>query len=266
MCRVLLYITGDVMPQTGMNYEGRRRGTRRSTCKANGLAPGTDLVNGAVVHNGYPAAATRTNETTPAGTLNGTKPQCTVNGYINHKYKSRNAPQPRTLRKHGSTIPAVSDASTAGWVNSADDPGGISVNGAASLDTVASHSYSDQMTSEPVSLSAPAKKRRRWKKFGRKKRCVTCRTASLINCSPVNPISCTWLECELLLGWCAHLQWLKWKCIRLTWFQLTGDYWMTESFVLCYFLSKELCSSVSEFIAEIKYYLVHKMTENRERM
>lgn len=176
------------MPQTGMNYEGRRRGTRRSTCKANGLAPGADLVNGAVVHNGYPAAATRTNETTPAGTLNGTKPQCMVNGYINHKYKSRNASPPRTLRKHGSTIPAVSDASTAGRVNSADNSGGISVNGAASLDTVASHCYSDQMAPEP-SLSAGAKNRRRWKKCGRKKRCVTCRTASLINCSPVSPIS-----------------------------------------------------------------------------
>ncbi|XP_030272614.1 uncharacterized protein LOC115581568 [Sparus aurata] len=157
------------MPQTGMNYEGRRRGTRRSTCKANGLAPGADLVNGAVVHNGYPAAATRTNETTPAGTLNGTKPQCMVNGYINHKYKSRNASPPRTLRKHGSTIPAVSDASTAGRVNSADNSGGISVNGAASLDTVASHCYSDQMAPEP-SLSAGAKNRRRWKKCGRKKR------------------------------------------------------------------------------------------------
>ncbi|XP_045903383.1 uncharacterized protein LOC123969770 isoform X2 [Micropterus dolomieu] len=167
--------TGDAMPQNGMNNEGRRRGMSRRTCKANGQVsrqvPGTGLVNGAVVHNGCPAADTRTSENTPAGTLNGTKSQCMVNGYINHGYKGKSwkrAPQ-RTFRKQGSTISVVGDASADGRVCSAGFPGGISVNCATSLDTVDLPRNSDQMAPEP-SPSATAKKQRRRKIFRRKKR------------------------------------------------------------------------------------------------
>ncbi|XP_038569665.1 uncharacterized protein LOC119899233 [Micropterus salmoides] len=168
-------VTGDAMPQNGMNNEGRRRGMSRRTCKANGQVsgqvPGTGLVNGAVVRNGCPAADTRTSENTPAGTLNGTKSQCMVNGYINHGYKGKSwkrAPQ-RTFRKQGSTISVVGDASADGRVCSAGFPGGISVNCATSLDTVDLPCNSDQMAPEP-SPSATAKKQRRRKIFRRKKR------------------------------------------------------------------------------------------------
>ncbi|XP_074486553.1 uncharacterized protein LOC141764829 isoform X2 [Sebastes fasciatus] len=158
------------MPQNGLSYEGRRGWTHHSTCKANDQVPGTGLVNGAVAHNGWPAAATRTSESTPAGTPNGTKPQCMVNGYINHGYKGKStkaAPQ-RTRRKHGSTISDVTDASAAGGVRSAGTPGGVSVNGAASLDTVAPPCKSEQMAPRH-NLSAAAKNKRR-EKFRRKKR------------------------------------------------------------------------------------------------
>ncbi|XP_044044940.1 uncharacterized protein LOC122872904 [Siniperca chuatsi] len=164
------------MPQNGRNSEGRRRGMSRNTCKANsqvsGQVPATGLVYCAIVHNGCPAAATRTSESTPAGTLNGTKPQCMVNGYINHGYKGKStkaAPQ-RTLRKQGSTISAVTDASADGRVHSAGIPGGISVNGATSLDTVALPCNSDQMAPEPSPSAAAKNQRRRRNKFRRKKR------------------------------------------------------------------------------------------------
>eukprot|EP00064_Thunnus_orientalis_P019099 superscaffoldBa00004633_g19209 len=159
------------MPQNGMNFEGRRRQTRRNTCGANGLmnsqVPGSDLVNGAAVHNDFPAAATRTSESTPAGTPNGTKPQCMVNGYINHGYKGKRtkAPPQRTFWKQRSTISAVTDASTAGRVSSGGTSGAILVNEATSLDTLP---RSDQMAPEP-SLSAAAKNQRR-RKFRHKKR------------------------------------------------------------------------------------------------
>ncbi|XP_071359397.1 uncharacterized protein [Trachinotus anak] len=165
--------TGDAMPQNGMNFEGRRRGTRCSTCKANGLVngqvPGTGLVNGAAAHNGCPATATSISEKTPAGIPNGTKPQCMVNGYINHRYKGKStktAP-PRTLRKQGNTISAVTYPSAAGEVSSRDISRGIS--GATSLDTVALPNKSDQMAPEST-LTAAAKNQRRGKKFRRKKR------------------------------------------------------------------------------------------------
>lgn len=161
------------MPQTVMNYEGRRGGTRHNTCKANGQVPGTRLVNGAVVHNGCPAAATRTSESSPAGTQNGTKPQCMVNGYINHGYKGKNtkAAPSRTLRKNGSRISAVTDARSAG------PPGDVSVNGATtSLDIVASQCNSGQTAPQPSPSTAAAKKQRRcrWRK-----RCATYLTAAL---------------------------------------------------------------------------------------
>lgn len=175
-----LYFTGDVMPQNGMNYEGRRRGTSRNTCKASNWAPSTGLVNGAVAYNGCPAATTGTTDSTSPGTLNDTNPPCMVNGDVNHgkKGKSRKAIPPRTTEKQGSTISAVSDASAAGRVSSAATPGGISVNGATSLDTVAMPCNSDQMSRKP-SLYAAAKKQRRWNKFARKKRCASYLTDAL---------------------------------------------------------------------------------------
>ncbi len=172
------------MPQNGVHYEGRRRGRRRNTCKANskvnGHVPCTGLVNGAVVHNGCPAAATRTNESTPAGTPNGAKPQCVVNGYFNHghKGKSTKALLPRTLGKQRSTISAVADASAVGGVSRAGIPGGISVNGGTSLDAVASPCNSDQIAPES-SPSAAARKQRTRNKFRHKKRCATNLTAPL---------------------------------------------------------------------------------------
>ena len=156
------------MPQTGTNYEGRRGGTRHNTCKANGQVPGTRLVNGAVVHNGCPAAATRTSESSPAGTQNGTKPQCMVNGYMNTK-----AAAPRTLRRNGGWISAVTEASAAGTVRSAGPPGDVSVNGAAGLDTVASQCNSGQTEPQPSPSTAAAKKQRRRRKCRWRKRCAT---------------------------------------------------------------------------------------------
>ncbi|XP_049901004.1 uncharacterized protein LOC126390651 [Epinephelus moara] len=159
------------MPQNGMNYVGRRGGTRHNTWKASSQVPSTGWVNGAIVHNGYPAAATGTSETTPAGTLNGTKPQCMVNGYINHGYKGKStrAAPPRTPRKQGSTISAVTDASAAGRGRSARTPGGISVEGPTSLDTVASPCNSDRTAPRPSRSTASRNPRRR-EKFRRKKR------------------------------------------------------------------------------------------------
>ncbi|XP_051239846.1 uncharacterized protein LOC127354162 [Dicentrarchus labrax] len=158
------------MPQNDMNYEGRRRGMRYGACKANGQVSGhvphRAVVNGAVVDVGSPDATARTSKRTPAGPLNGAKPQCMVNGYINHgcKGKSVKAPPPRTLRKQGSTNSAVTDASAARCVSSAGIPRSIAVNGDTSLDAVALPSNSDQKAPEP-SPSAAAKKPRRWKKF-----------------------------------------------------------------------------------------------------
>ncbi|XP_029302136.1 uncharacterized protein LOC115017576 isoform X2 [Cottoperca gobio] len=162
------YSTGDVMPQNSMNYEGRRGGTHHNTCKAKDQFPRKGLVNGAVAHNGCQAASTTTSESTPAGTLNGTKPQCMVNGYINHGYKGKSttAARPRT---HGSTISAATDAPAAGRVHSASIPGGIPVNGTTRLDSAASLCNSKQMAPQP-NLSATAKSQRRREKCRRRKR------------------------------------------------------------------------------------------------
>lgn len=169
-----MYFVGDAMPQRVLNFEGRRRGTYHSTCKTNGLVngqvPGTGLVNEAAAHNGRPAAATRISECAPAGTLNGTKPQCLVNGYINHGYKGKSTS--RTLRKQGNKISAVSDSSAAGRVSGGDISGGISVNGATSLDTVFVPGNPDQMPRKPC-LSAAVTTQRRRKKFRHKKRWET---------------------------------------------------------------------------------------------
>ncbi|KAM7394095.1 hypothetical protein PAMP_020915 [Pampus punctatissimus] len=161
--RAAVHSTGNAMPQNGMNIRAGRREPGHNTSRANGLmngqVPDTDLGNGAVVHNDFPAAATRTSESTPAGTPNGTRPQCMVNGYINHAYKGKStkALPPGTLRKQRRTISAVTDTSAAGRVGRGGTPGGILVNGATSLDTSPS---SDQMAPKP-SLSAAVKNQRR---------------------------------------------------------------------------------------------------------
>ncbi|KAM7418881.1 hypothetical protein PAMA_016146 [Pampus argenteus] len=160
------------MPQNGMNIRGGRREPGHNTSRANGLmngqVPDTGLVNGAVVHNDFPAAATRTSESTPAGATNGTRSQCMVNGYINHAYKGKStkALPPGTLGKQRRTISAVADTSAAGRVGKDDTPGGFLVNGATSLDTSPS---SDPVAPKP-SLSAAEKNQRRWRKFRHKKR------------------------------------------------------------------------------------------------
>lgn len=171
------------MPQNGINYAGKGRGTRRYTCKANDQAPSTGWVNGTIVHNGYPATTTGSINVPSPSTLNKTNPPCMVNGNINHgkKGKSWKATPPRTLGKQRSTSSAVSDASAADRVSTAVIPGGISVNGATSLGTVAMTSNSDQMSREP-SLLAAAKKQRRWKRFARKKRCASYLADALNNC------------------------------------------------------------------------------------
>lgn len=169
------------MPQNGMNFMGRGRETRRNTCRANGLmnghVPGTGLVNGAAVHNGFPAAATRSSESTPAGTHNSAKAQCMVNGYINHvdKGKRTKAPPPRTFWKQRHTTAAAAHTSAAGRVCSGGTSGGILVNGATSLDTLPSP---DQMALGP-SLSAAAKNQQKKRKFRHKKRCASYLTSAL---------------------------------------------------------------------------------------
>lgn len=151
------------MPQDDINFEGRRRGPRLNTCKANGQISGTALVNGPVAPK---AAATATSERTPAVTLNGSKLHCMVNGYINYGCKGKRT---KAARKEGRRISAVTDAAAAGRVSVGGIPGGISVNGVTSLDTNAFAHNSDQMTPE-LSLPAATKNKRRRKKFRHKKR------------------------------------------------------------------------------------------------
>nr|XP_019939531.1 PREDICTED: uncharacterized protein LOC109627448 [Paralichthys olivaceus] len=164
------------MLQIDMNVKGRRGGTRHSTCRAsslvNGHVLGSGIVNGTASHNGCPASAMKNSESTPAGILNGTKPQHMLNGYINHRRRGRctEAAPPRTLRKGGGLICAVTDASAG--VSSSDISDGVSVNGAASLDMSALLGNCDQTAPGPsLSISAaPAKNRRRRKKSRRDKR------------------------------------------------------------------------------------------------
>lgn len=171
------------MPQNGMNYEGKRRGTCRYTCKANDQSPSTGWVNGAIVQNTYPATTTGSINVPSPSTLNKTNPPCVVNSDINHseKGKSRKATPPRTLWQQRSTSSVLADASAADRVSSAVFPGGISVNGATGLDTVAVSSNSDQLSREPRLLAA-SKKKRRVKKFARKKRCASYLADALNNC------------------------------------------------------------------------------------
>ncbi|XP_053275263.1 uncharacterized protein LOC128437224 [Pleuronectes platessa] len=167
------------MPQIDVNVKGRRGGMRPNTWKANGPvnghAPGTTIVNGTASHNGCPASATKNSESTPAGILNGTKPQHMVNGYMNHGHRGKytKAAPPGTLRKRGGAVSAVSDASAG--VSSRDISNGVSVNGAASLDFVALLGNCEETAPGP-SLSASAaavKDQRRRKKIRRKKRLRT---------------------------------------------------------------------------------------------
>ncbi len=169
-----LHVTGDVMPQNWMNYEGRRGEARCNTCKANGQIKRTGLVNGAAAHNGYPAAATRPRDSTAAETLKDAAPQYMVNGYFNYGYKgkSRRAPPSRTLRKQGGMMSAVADASAAAGVSREASSGGIYVNRTTGLYAFTVPHKCEKKAPEP-SLLAAEKRPRRWKKFERKKRWVT---------------------------------------------------------------------------------------------
>lgn len=149
----------------------RRRGPRHNTRKAHNQAPSTGLVNGAVVHNGCPAATTGTSDSTSPGNLNGINPPCMVYGAINHG-EDRKAALQKTLGNKGSTVSAVCDASAPGRVGSVVTTGGISMSGATSFDTVDVPCNSDQVSREH-SLLAAAKKQRKWKKFAQMKRCAT---------------------------------------------------------------------------------------------
>ncbi|XP_068583434.1 uncharacterized protein [Cebidichthys violaceus] len=154
------YNTGVAMPHNGMNYDGRRGGTRHSTCRANDQVPGTGVVNGAGAHNGW-----------PAGTVKGAKPPCVVNGDVNHWYKgtSTKAAPPRTLGKQRGKASAVTEASAAGGVRSAASPGGISVKG----DAAASPCSSERITPQII-LSATAKNQRRRERFKPKRNTAVC--------------------------------------------------------------------------------------------
>ncbi|XP_068448261.1 uncharacterized protein [Clinocottus analis] len=116
------------MPQNGVNYKGRRGGTRHGTCRADHRVPFTGLLNGAVPHNGWPAAAT---ENKLAGTVNGAKSTCVVNGVGNHWYKGKSTTPPMTLWKKGS-------GALAGGVRSAGNARGIWAKGGAGQHPAAS--------------------------------------------------------------------------------------------------------------------------------
>ncbi|KAL3066893.1 hypothetical protein OYC64_016771 [Pagothenia borchgrevinki] len=159
------------MAQNDTKYKRRRRGeTRHYPCKVGDQVPVTGLVNGAVTLNGCPAASTRASKSTLVCTRDDIKPQCMVNGYIDHGDKGqRTKGTPRgTLGKHESTISAAPDASAAVRVCSARPPGGPSVNGTPSLDSVAPLCNSQQMAPQPNPSSTAKNWRRR--KFRLKKR------------------------------------------------------------------------------------------------
>ncbi|KAK9540038.1 hypothetical protein VZT92_002512 [Zoarces viviparus] len=154
------------MPHNGMNYDGRRGGTRHSTCRANNQVPGTGVVNGAGAHNGWPAAATGS---TPARTVNGAEPPCVVNGDVNHWYKgkSKKAAAPRTLGKQRGTASAVTEASAAGGVRSAASPGEISVKGDAAASPCRSERIAPQIILSPTTKSHWRLRRERFKSWKR---------------------------------------------------------------------------------------------------
>lgn len=125
---------------------------------------GPGLLNGAIHHNGCAAATAGTSDSN-------NKPGSMVNGDINHRRKARNRKTrpPKTVGKEGSSISVASDASAAGRVSSAVVPGGISLNGAPSSDSAASH-FNSVLTSQEPSQRAAAKGQKRWKKSAQKKR------------------------------------------------------------------------------------------------
>ncbi|XP_074553709.1 uncharacterized protein LOC141810218 [Halichoeres trimaculatus] len=107
-----------------------------------------------------------------------------VNGHIYKKcngYDRQKVP-PRTIRKQGSMISAVTDAPASGRVVSAGIPDGVQVNGeAAPLPC-----YSDQMKPEG-SHKADAKNNRPWKKFRHKKRIPEVNCAKKPSSPPATP-------------------------------------------------------------------------------
>ncbi|XP_056264825.1 uncharacterized protein LOC130189859 [Pseudoliparis swirei] len=143
------------MPHNGLNYDGRRGGTRHSSRRDNYRVPFTGLVNGAVTHNGWPAAAT---ESEPAGTGNGAERPCVVNGDVDHWYKAKSAKAapPSTHGKQGG-------------IASAGNPRGISGKGPAGRHVAASAWNSEQMAPQIIP-SATAKNQWRRRTFRREKR------------------------------------------------------------------------------------------------
>lgn len=161
------------MSHNHMNNGGgrwrRRRRSSYNTCKANNIQV-QDLGIEAIIHCGCPASATETSGGPPAGSLNGTKPLCMVNGDVNHVYEDESGEEllQKTLKEKETIIPDVSDAPAAGNHSQAgfSIPGGATANGSVwtSLDA---QSWNHQM--------AP-KKKSFWRKKERvhKRRCPAC--------------------------------------------------------------------------------------------
>lgn len=224
------------MPQNHIIFEGRRRAARHHTCKANGPIPGAGLVNGPIAPDGCKAAAPSTSESTPAVTPTGTKPQLVLNGYINHRYKGKNA---KLAPNEGRRTSAVTDASAAARASGGGIPGDVSVNGVTTVDADAYSHNSDQMTPE-YRLSA-AMKNKRSKKFRRKKRWVINIAAALnksfgVKCTFIHNYSTLSVRSSLSdwnIRWCSLLHWWTWKCM---WKNTSVDW-------ICYTVVEEILPS-----------------------
>lgn len=190
------------MPQNNMNNGGRRKGSRPYSFEANTLVNsgvrGTDLVSGAVLHNGCTTAATKTSVRTSNDTENRNTPPCIVNGHINNKCNGfvRKTAPPWTNKRRGSRISAVTDASASGRIINAGTSHGVPVNG----EVVALPHDSEK------SHRADAKNPRPWKKFKRKKRWETYLKAA------INKSKCTLIHNYSQLSAESHLHDLGVSC------------------------------------------------------
>lgn len=118
-------------------------------CKENGQSLCTDLVNGPAAPNSCKASASTTSESTPAVSLNGTKLQCMVNGYISHWCKGKST---KTEQKECKRI-------------------SVSVTDAPAVSSLHADNSDQTTPNQPSS--------RKWKKFNRKKRYLDNLTATL---------------------------------------------------------------------------------------
>ncbi|XP_013128450.1 uncharacterized protein LOC100692714 [Oreochromis niloticus] len=152
------------MPQAGMNFEPKRRGTYHNSRKTNDLINNIGLVNGAVVYNGCSASASRISRSTPAGTQHGPKPTYRINGYINHGYKGKStkAAPPGTIKKQGCKISALCDSPASDGNRSEDLMSGNSAKVSAPPSNI------NQKVPD-LSLSASGKNKR-WRRSRHKKR------------------------------------------------------------------------------------------------